>query len=385
VPLYGGTDRDFEIRIVHHHDADDDSGDDDELPGECTQVAETQEAPPDAPLKPEYAVLGVDNRLVQVHVDSEAYQSAANPQEPDQDISLPAAAATAVRVEDIIDSLSDSEWDEAQHMPSMDAFMEFLTSAQPTAYATDVEGTASRRQSLSITITHARESFLMIPSTVDLALCREDEGLSFSEFCVRDVRITEGTQVFIVTEPCVAANCKHLPIQVMHEEELRTEEMRFELTSLSFRGHGSSVMGDGDQGANIRVVALLPCKSKPDRDHHHTMFEHGGGRGCALPADLKIFASVQATVDDSDGSDTETECISPKAGFDRYETDRDQGLSLGWAAVQYNQFPTKPGLGDDEEAFELLRPITLYDIYEPPGEVERPLLVRFLSLADKIR
>ncbi|KAK0717514.1 hypothetical protein B0T26DRAFT_751558 [Lasiosphaeria miniovina] len=106
--------------------------------------------------------------------------------------------SNAIRVEDVIASLSESEWDETRGM-QMEELIEFLSThatAQPTAYATDVEITTTSSTVPPIRLCTDRESYLLMAKPVDLALCSLEQDSTVAIFCVTEVHITDGMQLF---------------------------------------------------------------------------------------------------------------------------------------------------------------------------------------------
>jgi hypothetical protein len=365
------------VEHVDHHDADDDSGDDEEPLSQDFANVETRETSLNIPHEPEYAIVSTNGKLVQVSIDSAMYQSAVGHLDSNNSYADHLVDSTDIRVEEVIESLSDSEWDEAKHL-SIEELMDFLTSEHPTAYATDVEMT-TREPRCPITIGPHRESYIFISETVNLALCVSETGSTVRKFCTERVSVTDNSQVFCVIEPCAdqrSPQCRHVTMEVEDGNTIAAKRLPYMVQLTSF--YVSEPSGDSLDDSSSRrndSVASFPASRWRDLARRgcrrHTVFDQDGRAECALPAEL--FGSAQITTDDSDAR---TERAPSEAEDDVDEQHNEQ-------TAHDARFPTNPDSDDDESAFNLLRMIVLNDTYEPPRKVEWPELIRFLSLIDK--
>ena len=365
------------VEHVDHHDADDDSGDDEEPVSQDFANVETRETPLNIPHEPEYAIVSTNGKLVQVPIDSAMYQSAVGLLDSNNSYADHPVDSIDIRVEEVIESLTDSEWDEAKHL-SIEELMDFLTSACPTAYATDVEMT-TKEPRCPITIGPHRESHMFISKTVNPALCVSETGSTVRKFCIERVSVTDNRQVFCVIEPCAdqrSPRCRHVTMELEDGNAIAAKGLpcMVQLTSFYIGEPSGNALEDSSSrrddsvssftGSRWRDLARGGCR-------RHTVFDQDGRAECALPAEL--FGSAQIMTDDSD---TRTERAPSESEDDVDEQHNDQ-------TTHDARFPTNPDSDDDESAFNLLRMILLDDTCEPPRKVEWPVLIRFLSLIDK--
>lgn len=365
------------------HDADDDSGDGEGPLNQDIAFSATRETSQNIPNEPRYALLSVNRKLLQVPVDSATYQLAAGPLASNNNQTCLQASPNAVRVEEVVDSLSESEWDEAKYLP-MEELMDFLTSAQNTAYGSDVEATTSEPSS-PITIDSHCESHIFISQTVNLALCRTNAESTVRKFCIERVSITGHTQVFCAIEPCMDERnpkCKHITMEIEEGDDLSSKELpcKTQLSSLWVGDRSCDALSDRSSRWNDSVASFNFGRGRdPARSRwpHYTLFDQDGRTECPLP--IELFASIQIMTDDSDVI-TERAPSGPEEDTGQTKQDKQEGQMVHDAG-----FPTYPDPRDNEYAFNLLRMIILYDIYRPPHKIELDVLIQFLSLMDKYR
>ncbi|KAM7189721.1 hypothetical protein V8F33_009860 [Rhypophila sp. PSN 637] len=314
---------------------------------------------------PDNGILLVDTELLQVPVDSEIYQSAIGSEgSHSSPLSGPVTSVAPIRLEEVLDTFSDAEWDHVKYLPA-EELMEFLTSARPTAYATGVEMPERGQSSSPIAISCHRESYLLVSGAVNLHSCRRDGGSRARNFCIDSVSIKENTQAFCAKEPCInqgRRGCRHITIEfedgdVFKEGELLLQRVKLAWLTIVEGGRETKVGG---------------------RAHPHTVIDDDGRTACALQA--KLFASPETPFGESD-ADTERVPSDAVDGDAAHTGDN----VVENVAGDDDGLPDSPGLGDDEPALEWLRMVALDDTYEPPESIELGALIRFLYLIDKHR
>ncbi|KAF0332607.1 hypothetical protein GQ607_000623 [Colletotrichum asianum] len=136
----------------------------------------------------EYVIVRRNNELFQVPIDSEEYRSADGPENPDL---FQTSTSPSARIEDMIESLSESEWDDTKSL-SFGELVEFM-SAQPTAYPTDVE-TETLDSYFPLIVNSQRESHVLIAQDISLTSCRVEAESEGRKFCIERVSIADDVQ-----------------------------------------------------------------------------------------------------------------------------------------------------------------------------------------------
>lgn len=327
--------------------------------------------------EPQYGIVGLDGQFLQVPIDSDIYKSAAGLEELHGSPGCaPVTSTTAIRVDEVLDSLSESEWDEDKFWP-VENLMEFLTSARPTAYATDVEMPVEEESSPPIAINCSKESYVLVPCEVDLSLCQ-------LRFCIDRVSVTETAQGFWAIRPCAdhrSPRCQHITMEieeggVFEQGPPNAPTYRLKLSSFVI----GEQLGVGQADSVLSLAGT--CRRRPRRNDgssnclRHTVFDKDERTACALQ--VALFASPAIP---SDAPDTSTEHAPSEAdGDDATGGPEHQGED---EAGEEDGLPNTPGAGDYESAFELFKKIAFDDTYKPPQSVKLGELIRFLLLIDK--
>ncbi|KAM7198858.1 hypothetical protein V8F33_004872 [Rhypophila sp. PSN 637] len=388
-------------RRVGHGD-DTDAGDEKDDSGPDTDESEIDEEPASQDNRgmtrdgvcapdpgPNYGILLVDTELMQVPVDSEIYQSAIGSEgSHSSPLSGPVTSLAPIRLEEVLDTFSDAEWDHVKYLPA-EELMEFLTSAGPTAYATDVEMPERDQSSSPIAISCHRESYLLVSGAVNLHSCRRDGGSRARNFCIDRVSIKQNTQAFCAKEPCInqgRRGCRHITIEVEDGDVFKEGELLLQRVKLAWLTIGEPLGNElnGLTGRQKDTVLSLRCSGGRQRNkvggraHPHTVIDDDGRTACALQA--KLFASPETPFGES-YADTER-VPSDAVDGDAAHTGDNVGENV---AGDDDGLPDSPGLGDDGPALEWLRMVALDDTYEPPESIELGALIRFLYLIDRHR
>jgi len=363
------------------HDADDDSGNDGEPLVQDISSTKNQETQGNIEDKPEYKIISTGGQLVQVPVDSEVYQSAAGILDPNFSQAHAPPVPAALRVEEVMESLSESEQNEAKSFP-IDEFLDYLTSAQSTTYSTDMEGTTAGELNSPITISSHRDSHIFIAQRVNLALCRDDAVSTALRFCLERVSVTSTAQAFCVIEPCTghrSLGCRHIVLQLEDRDVVPTGQLPCSIQLATFRV-GETCASAPDDNSTYRADSVASFSGRCRNltrgvCRRHTIFDEDGRAGCALPVEL--FASPQITTDEFDAG-TERASSEAEVKVDGTHHDPEEQPN------HHDGFPPNPSSDDDISAFTLLKTIVSSDdLYEPPYQIGFDQLIRFLSLIDK--
>jgi hypothetical protein len=214
------------------------------------------------------------------------------------------ADSAASRIEDATELLYESEWDETEYVPA-EELMEFLTSGQSTAYATDMELTTSDPHS-PIMIGSHRSSYMLIAKTVNFALCKTETKLKVPKFCIERMEVTENAQMFCAIEPCAdqySPKCNHITMVFQDKDAFEEEERTCKISLASFTVVDcfDNALYDGFSRRDSSVVTFSCTQGKgldQRKCHRHTLFTQYLWAECALQVELA--ASLQIMMDDSD-------------------------------------------------------------------------------------
>ncbi|KAI1859033.1 hypothetical protein JX265_010510 [Neoarthrinium moseri] len=368
------------------HDADNDSGDNDEPLHHGIASTINQHTLHNNLHQTEYTVISTERKLVQVPANSPMHQSATDP--PDSQIydDYPHLVSAAVRIEEVVESLSESEWEKAQHM-DQEELTDFLTGAQPTAYATDAEKTDIEPHS-PIIISPYRTSSVLIPPGTNLDVWETDMRFATRKFCIERVSILEDSQVFWAMNLCVdqcSPRCRHMTMNIENvscipSQEFSSQELpcKIQLAIFHVAEPSTNELPDNYSQQDDSVASFACNRSRTlaqGRCRKHTLIDEGDRVECAMP--VRLFASPQVTPDDSDSgterAPSEAEDHEDQPGHDEVRA----------KTAQSGGFPESPGPDDDEATFSVLRMIVLYHTYQPPRTIDFDVLMRFLCLADK--
>ncbi|KAM7191364.1 hypothetical protein V8F33_008967 [Rhypophila sp. PSN 637] len=304
----------------------------------------------------------------------------------------PLAPSAPPLVEEAIECLSESEWDDGQYIPA-DELMDFLTSVQPTEDASDEDMTASEPSS-PIEIRYDNcESHLLVAQMVNLDTCRPDGESHVWKFCIDRVSINnlKGTQAFCVIGPCAdqrSSRCGHITMDVKNADffETVTTPCLVRLAQLGFEEQsGDGVNDTSDRcGHSMKSFSCTNHRRKSQvrsRCRRHTVFEDNLRIGCAYP--VRLFAVLPERP--SEGSDVSPERAPSDTYDDVDNTNENQDNAETAHATGNDQLPERLDSDDDAHAFYMLRMIARNNTYTPEPLVDLDELIRFMKLVDTYR
>ncbi|KAH0429975.1 hypothetical protein CcaCcLH18_08120 [Colletotrichum camelliae] len=138
-------------------------------------------------------IINSNNELFQVPVNSEEYRSAAGPENHDI---FQTSTSPSTRIEDMMESLSESEWDDTKSL-SLGELVEFFKSAQSTAYTTDVE-TETLDSYIPLVVNSRLESHILVAHGLNLTSCQVEAESEARKFCIERVSITDNIQAELI-------------------------------------------------------------------------------------------------------------------------------------------------------------------------------------------
>lgn len=357
-----------------YYDAHTDSSDDDDQSLQATETVESRELCTTSTHGREYDLIFENGQLLQVPKPTDSVNDrpvvsvSMNPDNADR----PQNPSPIIRAIEVIESMSDEEWDAATQLPT-EEFMGFLTSAYCSTYPSDVE---MMTDDSPITIDFQLQTSVFVAETVNLASCRDSDSESL-KFCVYRVSVTNDGQTLCVIEPCSTPHgrpaCKHVTVEVTDGPVFLSQlPYGIRLASINCR---DSYGDDQDHSSGQQSTALLSFAAcRRQRRCRHTVVDDAvNNRGqCALPARLRASPSaIQSIMDDSD---TSRERGTSEAEDDIHETEYGQNQE---PATSTSGLSTDPS-PNDEGVSSLLMHVMLDNTSQIPSKVEWSVLVQFL-------
>ena len=295
----------------------------------------------------EYGLILRDGKYFQVPLDSEEYGAAAGPSgNVGPDLDHPPAA---IRVDEVVESMSDEERDHAQYQPLEELMSGFVTSAPITPDASDAETETETEtdEPPAVEIDIRLPTYVLVAEGMNLASCRDGETANPS-VCVDWASIE---RVFCIAEPCSAVRkhkCKHITLEL--EDGLGFAELppgKIQLGNLRVLDAAAEDVSSSGQSPSPSSVLLLNRQCLRDPCYHSRFFDFQHNRTrCALP--IKLFAravSFELSVSPEPPAEVESE--------------------------------------DHKYACRLLRSVMLDKTAQIPSEIELHTLIRILVLAHK--
>lgn len=346
----------------------------------------------------EYGLILKDGKYFQVPLDSEEYSAAAGPS-GNAGVGLDHPPA-AIRVDEVVESMSDEELDRAQHRPLEELMSGFVTSAPITSYPSDAETATDEPPAVTIDI--RLPTYVFVAENVSLAACRDEEGAKLS-VCVADAWV-EG--VFCIIEPCSAVlkgKCKHITLELEDGPGFaESPPCKIELDGVRFL---DETPGDvSSSGQSTTPSSVLSSNRQCTRGPcYHTKLldaQHNQSR-CAFPIRLSARAvSSELTVPpeppvspvspEPPESPAVPEVLAEAGNFERWlrnEHDLDITVQRQAGEVPPGSKSSRfrpPGESDDDEyACQLLHEVIHDKAAQIPDEIGWNTFVQFLALAHK--
>ena len=286
-----------------------------------------------------YGPILKDGKYFQAPLNSEEYSAAAGPSgNAGSDLDHPPAA---IRVDEVVESMSEEEWDHVQYRPLEELVSGFVTSSPITPYPSDAETVTDEPPVVAIDI--RLPTYVLVTQSVRLRSCKDREAAKLN-VCVDWASVE---RVFCIVEPCSAERkhkCKHLTLELEDGPGFaESPPCRIELDNLHFLDEGAGHVSSS--GKSTSPSWVLPsnrqCPSFRGPCHHTKFFDAQHNRArCALPVKLSARA------------------VPPEP-------------------------PTQVDSDVHKYACQLLRDVTLDEAARIPSEIELHTLVRFLDLAHK--
>ncbi|KAH6636910.1 hypothetical protein F5144DRAFT_200402 [Chaetomium tenue] len=367
------------------YEADNESDDDCEPPARQPTAATVPAGDPcgRGPNVVEYGLILRDGKYFQVPLDSEEYNAAAGPS-GNAGLGLDHSPA-AIRVDEVVESMSDKELDRAQHRPLEELMSGFVTSAPITSYPSDAETATDEPPAVTINI--RPPTYVLVAENVSLASCRDGEGAKLS-VCIADAWV-EG--VFCIVEPCSAElkdKCRHITLELEDGPGFaESPPCKIGLDGMRFLDEAAGNVSSSGQSAPPSSV--LPSTRQCFRGPcYHTKLldaQHNRTR-CALP----IRLSARAVSSELAAPPVTPEPPAEAGNFEWWLRNADN-LDV---AVRRKAREVSPGSkssrfgpsdesDDDEYVCELLQEVIQDEAAEIPDKIEWHTFVQFLVLAHK--